>query len=105
MQDLASMMRSTGRNPHPAGKPARVLAVLAALWVLGPTASPRAAQSLILGAKTRAMLDGRFNASFDDVKASALPALRHRIILSFEGEAEGLRSDDVIESLLKEITP
>lgn len=68
-------------------------------------ASPRAAQSLILGAKTRAMLDGRFNASFEDVRESALPSLRHRIILSFEGEAEGLSSDDIIRSLLKEITP
>lgn len=68
-------------------------------------ASPRAAQSLILGAKTRALMDGRFNASFDDVKESALPALRHRIILSFEGEAEGIRSDDVITSLLEEIRP
>lgn len=68
-------------------------------------ASPRAAQSLLLGAKTRALLQGRFNASFDDVREAALPSLRHRLILSFEGEAEGMTTDGIVEELLKDIRP
>ena len=52
--------------------------------------SPRGAQALLLGAKMRALLDGRFAASCDDIKAVARPALRHRLILNFEGEAEGI---------------
>jgi MoxR-like ATPase len=68
-------------------------------------ASPRAAQALLLGAKTRAFLDGRFNASFDDIRESALPSLRHRLILSFEGEAEGQTTDALVAVLLKDIRP
>jgi len=63
-------------------------------------ASPRAAQALVLAAKCRALVDGRAAASIDDIKASALPALRHRIILNFEGDAEGLTTDGVVENLL-----
>ncbi len=63
-------------------------------------ASPRAAQALVLGAKCRALVDGRAAASIDDIKSVALAALRHRIILNFEGEAEGLTTDAVIENLL-----
>jgi MoxR-like ATPase len=66
-------------------------------------ASPRGAQAMLLGAKIRALLDGRFAASIDDVKASALPALRHRILLNFEGEAEGVKSDAVIEEILAKL--
>ena len=66
-------------------------------------ASPRAAQAMLLGAKTRALLDGRVNASFDDVKEAALPSLRHRLILSFEGEAEGKTTDGMVRELLKDI--
>jgi len=64
-------------------------------------ASPRGAQALILGAKVRALLDGRLNASFDDVRRAALPALRHRIIPSFEGEAEGIAMDDLVRDCLE----
>jgi MoxR-like ATPase len=63
-------------------------------------ASPRAAQALVLGAKCRALLDGRAAASVDDIRAVALPALRHRIILNFEGEAEGITTDSVVENLV-----
>ncbi len=66
-------------------------------------ASPRAAQSLILAAKINALLDGRYNASFDDVAAWALPAMRHRVILNFEGEAEAITTDQVLNNLLEEI--
>ena len=51
--------------------------------------SPRGAQALILGAKVRALAEGRYNVSVEDLRAMTLPALRHRIILNFEGEAEG----------------
>ncbi|NRA33342.1 MAG: MoxR family ATPase [Polyangiaceae bacterium] len=64
-------------------------------------ASPRGAQALILAAKIGALFDGRFAASVDDVKTAALPALRHRVLLNFEGEAEGVSSDEVIEGILK----
>ena len=65
--------------------------------------SPRGAQALVLGGKVNALLDDRFNASFDDVRAVALPALRHRLILSFEGEAEGVDPDTIVEDLLKQV--
>jgi MoxR-like ATPase len=63
-------------------------------------ASPRGLQALVLGAKIRALLEGRFNVSFEDVRAVALPALRHRVILNFEGDAEGVTSDRVILDVL-----
>jgi MoxR-like ATPase len=66
-------------------------------------ASPRGAQALLLAAKIRALLDGRFAPAVADVKAAALPALRHRILLNFEGEAEGVKSDDVVNELLEEL--
>jgi len=66
-------------------------------------ASPRGAQAMLLGAKVRALFDGRFAASIDDVKATALAALRHRVLLSFEGEAEGVAPDRVISEILKKL--
>jgi MoxR-like ATPase len=65
-------------------------------------ASPRGAQACLLGAKIAALLDGRFAVSCDDVRASALPALRHRIILNFEGEAEGVDPDRILNAILDE---
>jgi MoxR-like ATPase len=62
--------------------------------------SPRGAQALALGAKVYAMLDGRYNVGFDDVKKAALPALRHRLLLNFEGEAEGLSTDFILNDIL-----
>src|SRR6195256_2101789 len=59
-------------------------------------ASPRGAQAVVLGAKVRARAEGRYNVSVDDIKALAVPALRHRVILNFEGEAEGIDTDTVI---------
>ncbi len=64
-------------------------------------ASPRGAQALLLAAKIRALFDGRFAASIDDVKGVTLPALRHRVLLNFEGEAEGVKTDDVLGEILK----
>ena len=65
--------------------------------------SPRGAQSLILGAKVKAILDGRYNVSREDIQSVALPSLRHRLILSFEGEAEGIDPDGIILHLLEEV--
>jgi MoxR-like ATPase len=62
--------------------------------------SPRGAQALVTAGKIGALLDGRFNVSIDDIRAAALPALRHRIILNFEGEAEGITTEAVIRSIL-----
>ncbi len=63
--------------------------------------SPRGAQALLLAAKIRALFDGRFAASVDDVRAVAHSALRHRVLLNFEGEAEGVKTDDILDELLK----
>ncbi|MFW5688930.1 MAG: AAA family ATPase [Spirochaetota bacterium] len=66
--------------------------------------SPRGAQSLILAAKVYALLDGRFTVDFADVRRAALPSLRHRLILSFQGEAEGVDPDTIVERVM-ETTP
>jgi MoxR-like ATPase len=65
-------------------------------------ASPRGAQALVLGAKVLALSQGRFNVSVDDLRAIALPALRHRLILNFEGEAEGVDIDRLIGQIVDE---
>lgn len=66
-------------------------------------ASPRAGQAIFNASRARALLDGRFNVSFDDVKAMAYPVLRHRIIPNFEAMADGLTTDDMITHLLSEV--
>jgi len=63
-------------------------------------ASPRGPQSLVLAAKANALFDGRLNAGFDDVRAMARQALRHRVLLNFEGEAEGITAEQVIDDVL-----
>jgi MoxR-like ATPase len=67
--------------------------------------SPRGAQALVTAGKILALMDGRFNVSIDDVRAAALPALRHRVILNFEGEAEGITTEAVVRTILDEVTP
>jgi MoxR-like ATPase len=66
--------------------------------------SPRGAQTLILGGKVRALLDGRFNVSMEDVRALLLPALRHRIILNFEAQADGRTTDDLLDEIAGKIS-
>jgi MoxR-like ATPase len=66
-------------------------------------ASPRAVQALALTGKVRALLAGRYNVAFDDIRASARPVLRHRLLLSFEAEADGVTSDGLIDRLLEEV--
>jgi MoxR-like ATPase len=65
--------------------------------------SPRGAQAITLASKIYAMLDGRYNVSFGDVKKATLPALRHRLLLNFEGEAEGLSTDYVLNDILEKL--
>jgi MoxR-like ATPase len=65
--------------------------------------SPRGAQAIILGAKLRAILDGRYHVSRDDVRAIAPMALRHRLILNFEGQAESIAADEVVTNVLTKV--
>jgi MoxR-like ATPase len=65
--------------------------------------SPRGLQALVLGAKIRAILDNRYHVAREDLRTMALPVLRHRLILNFEGQAEGISADDVIQKLLTEV--
>jgi MoxR-like ATPase len=64
-------------------------------------AGPRASQYLVLGAKARAALQGRFHAGLDDVRAVALPVLRHRLVTNFNAEAEGIEPDELIGRLIE----
>ena len=66
-------------------------------------AGPRASQYLILGAKTSAILNGRFSPEIDDIRNVAKPVLRHRLITNFNAEADGVKTTDIIEKLLKEV--
>ena len=66
-------------------------------------ASPRGMQTLILAGKIVALLEGRYNVAFADLRAVALPALRHRVILNFEAQAEGVTGDDAIQGILEHV--
>jgi MoxR-like ATPase len=68
-------------------------------------ASPRGAQALVLAGKINALLEGRYNVSVEDVRAVALPALRHRVIRNFEAEAEDISSDSLVRSVLEAVEP
>jgi MoxR-like ATPase len=66
-------------------------------------ASPRGIQSIILAAKVTALLDGRYNVSFADIEKVAIPALRHRLILNFEGVGDGVKADEIITDILNSV--
>ncbi|MHC4443170.1 MAG: AAA family ATPase [Planctomycetota bacterium] len=85
---------------HPDSKFATEMASRYIRW----GSSPRGAQAITLAAKVMALLDERFNVSFEDVKKVAIPALRHRMLLNFEGEAENISTDDVAADIIK-LTP
>ena len=68
-------------------------------------AGPRAGQSLLLGAKAIALLDGRPVPALEDVRAVALPVLRHRVLLNFQAEADGVTPDQVVGRLLDAVRP
>jgi len=66
-------------------------------------ASPRGAQALVLAGKVRALLEGRYNVSFEDIRRVYLPALRHRVLLNFEAQAENIASDSILAQLLNDV--
>ncbi len=111
MQRLA---RSVPIAPHVT---AYAVSVLSATHPDGPRApqlvreyvryggSPRGAQALVLAGKINALLEGRLNVATDDIRAVALPALRHRVIRNFEGEAEGITSDAIVRAVLDAVAP
>ena len=68
-------------------------------------AGPRASQYLVLGAKARAILNGRYHVAYEDIKAVAIPVLRHRILTNFNAEADGITSLDIINRLLERVQP
>ena len=85
-------------STHPGGAFAPPIAAQYIRW----GASPRAAQALALGAKVRALLDGRYHVSFEDVRRVWLPAMRHRVLLNFEAQAEGINPDKVLLNILEQ---
>jgi MoxR-like ATPase len=66
--------------------------------------SPRGVQTLVLAAKVRALLDGRYNVSFEDLRRVYLPSLRHRVLLNFEAQAEGIEGDEVLLKVLDAVS-
>ena len=66
--------------------------------------SPRGAQTVVLAAKVRALLEGRFNVSFEDVRRVYLPAMRHRVVPNFEAQAEGITSDQILLEILDQVS-
>lgn len=90
----------------------RLVMATHAQWESAPTvtkrfvrygASPRGAQALVLGAKVRALIEGRYNVSIEDLRALAAPALRHRILLNFAGESEGMDTDTLIAQVIESV--
>jgi MoxR-like ATPase len=90
--ELARMTRPKGKNPPDVVKK----------WVAFG-ASVRAAQYLILGGKARALTNGRYHVSFEDIRALAHPVLRHRVLTNFHAESEGISSDSIIDQLLEAV--
>jgi MoxR-like ATPase len=82
---------------HPGGQLAAAITNQYVRW----GSSPRGAQTIALAAKVRALLEGRYNVSFEDVRRVYLPALRHRVLLNFEAQAEGIESDTVLLEILE----
>ena len=88
-------------DPRPTAPTAPAFIREAVSWGAGP----RASQFLILAAKARAILDGRFAVSTEDVAALARPTLQHRLILNYRAEAEGIRAGDLVDRLIATVTP
>jgi len=90
------------RASRPSGGPADGVPEPVRQWVKWG-AGPRAGQALVLGAKSRALVEGRSAASPDDVRAVAAPVLRHRILLNFQAEADGVDADQIVTRLLEAV--
>jgi MoxR-like ATPase len=96
VQDYAIRL---GLGTHPHGPYAAAVTNQYIRW----GSSPRGVQTLVLAAKVRALLDGRFNVSFEDLRRVYLPSLRHRVLLNFEAQAEGVDPDEVLLKVLDSI--
>jgi MoxR-like ATPase len=115
--DIVAMQRLARSVPIAPHVTAYAVSVLAATHPDGPRApdlvrsyvryggSPRGAQALVLAGKIYALMDGRYNVAIDDIRAVALPALRHRVIRNFEGEAEGITSDAIVRAVIDAVAP
>ena len=90
------------RASRPAGDTGDAVPAPVRQWVKWG-AGPRAGQALVLGAKSRALLNGRSVASPEDIRAVALPVLRHRILLNFQAEADGIDADQIVARLLEAV--
>jgi MoxR-like ATPase len=95
MDFVLDIVRCT--RPHEADAPAFVKEMVE--WGAGP----RACQVLIMGGKVRALLKGRLHVTIEDIEAVALPVLRHRLVPTFNAEAEGITVDDIIDRILREV--
>ena len=84
---------------HPEGEHAAAITNQYLRW----GSSPRGAQTIVLASKVRALLEGRFNVSFEDVRRVYLPAMRHRVIANFEAQAEGITTDQVLLDILDQV--
>jgi MoxR-like ATPase len=87
---------------HPGGDTSDNAVHLARRFVLYG-ASPRGLQSLILAGKARALLSGRPNVSFEDIRSMIIPSLRHRLILNLEADAEGISSEKILAEVLRQV--
>lgn len=103
MIPIADDVRRYGIALVVATHPDHELASAAAKKYVRYGSSPRGLQALVLGAKIRAILDSRYHVAREDLRIMALPVLRHRLILNFEGQAEGISADDVIQKMLTDV--
>jgi MoxR-like ATPase len=87
------------RATRPAGEEAPEFVRKWVRWGAGP----RAGQALLLGAKARALLEGRAVVALEDVAAVALPVLRHRVLVNFQAEADGIDADEIVRQLLTHV--
>jgi MoxR-like ATPase len=97
--DLIDIVNTTVRNTRPEQSPVKFVTD----WVRWG-AGPRAGQAMILTAKASALLQGNFSVTLDDIRKVALPVLRHRILMNFKAEAEGITSDEVTEKVMASTT-
>jgi MoxR-like ATPase len=100
-ENVVDYAASLARATRPAGEEAPEFVRKWVRWGAGP----RAGQSLLLGAKARALLEGRTVVDFEDVRAVALPVLRHRVLLNFQAEADGIDADEIVRRLLTRSGP
>jgi MoxR-like ATPase len=112
INEMQSLARSVPIASHVLAYAARLISATHAEEKIAPPitrqyvrygASPRGMQAIILASKIMALMDNRYNVSFNDLKLAALPALRHRVILNFEAQAEGVQPDEVIKQIVETV--